>query len=83
MVKKTREYEPEDEDEELFKSVNDFTYKKCYEIAKKGLSKSERNIAFDEVKQELMSQYSEEELEEKDFCSISIFINLRRKLFEI
>ena len=65
--KETREYEPEDEDEELFKSVNDFTYKKCYEIAKKGLSKSERNIAFDEVKQELMSQYSEEELEEKEF----------------
>jgi polyribonucleotide nucleotidyltransferase len=65
--KEIREYEPEDEDEELFKSVNDFTYKKCYEIAKKGLSKSERNIAFDEVKQELMSQYSEEELEEKEF----------------
>ena len=65
--KETREYEPEDEDEELFKSVNDFTYKKCYEIAKKGLSKSERNIAFDEVKQELMSKYSEEELEEKEF----------------
>ena len=45
--KETREYDPEEEDEYLMKKVHEFTYDKCYEVAKKGLSKSERGIAFD------------------------------------
>ena len=64
--KETREYDPEDEDEDLMKKVNDFTYDKCYGVAKKGLSKSERGIAFDAVKEELLATFSEEELEEKE-----------------
>ena len=40
------ENDPEDEDEDLMKKVHEFTYDKCYEVAKKGLSKSERGIAF-------------------------------------
>ena len=40
--KETREYEPEEEDEDLMKKVNDFTYDRCYEVAKKGLSKSRK-----------------------------------------
>ena len=66
MVKKTREYDPEEEDEDLMKKVHEFTYDKCYEVAKKGLSKSERGIAFDAVKEELLATFSEEELEEKE-----------------
>ena len=64
--KETREYDPEDEDEDLMKKVHEFTYDKCYGVAKKGLSKSERGIAFDAVKEELLATFSEEELEEKE-----------------
>ena len=64
--KETREYDPEDENEDLMKKVNDFTYDKCYGVAKKGLSKAERNLAFDSIKEELMDTFSEEELEEQE-----------------
>ena len=64
--KETREYDPEEEDEDLMKKVHEITYNKCYEVAKKGLSKSERGIAFDTVKEELLSTFIEEELEEQE-----------------
>ena len=48
------------------KKVNEFTYDKCYEVAKKGLSNLEEEIAFDAVKEELLATFSEEELEEKE-----------------
>ena len=63
--KEVREYEGAVEDQELAKQVHDFTYDKCYAIAKKGSSKSERSLAFGEVKEELMNSFSEEEIEEK------------------
>ena len=55
--KETREYDPEDEDEDLMKKINEFTYDRCYEVAKKGLSKSERGIALDSVKEELLETF--------------------------
>ncbi len=64
--KETREYDLAEEDEELMKKVNDFTYKKCYDVAKKGLSKVERGEAFGAIKDELMESFSEEELEEQE-----------------
>ena len=63
--KEVREYEGAVEDGELAKKVHDFTYDKCYAIAKKGSSKVERSLAFGEVKEELLSSFSEEEIEEK------------------
>ena len=63
--KEVREYEGAVEDQELAKQVHEFIYDKCYAIAKKGSSKSERSLAFGEVKEELMSSFSEEEIEEK------------------
>ena len=63
--KEVREYEGAVEDQELAKKVHDFTYDKCYAIAKKGSSKVERSLAFGEVKEELLSSFSEEEIEEK------------------
>ena len=63
--KEVREYEGAVEDDELAKKINDFTYDKCYSIAKKGASKAERSLAFSEVKEELLSSFSEEEIEEK------------------
>ncbi|CAM1334770.1 polyribonucleotide nucleotidyltransferase [Tenacibaculum aestuariivivum] len=62
--KVTREYEGEREDKELAAKINDFTYDKCYAIAKKGTSKVERTTAFAEVKEELKASFTEEELED-------------------
>jgi polyribonucleotide nucleotidyltransferase len=64
--KETREYDLAEEDEELMKKVNDFTYKKCYDVAKQGLSKVERGEAFGAIKDELMESFSEEELEDQE-----------------
>ncbi len=63
--KETREYEAEDSDEELQQKVHDFSYQKCYDIAKGGSSKQERGVAFGEVKEALLEIFSEEEIEEK------------------
>ena len=62
--KETREYEPEREDEDLAKKINDLAYDKCYAIAKKGTSKKERSNAFAEVREEIEATFSEEELED-------------------
>ncbi len=62
--KETREYETEKEDEELAQKIHEMTYKGCYAIAKAGTSKKERGLAFSELKEEITSSFSEEELEE-------------------
>ena len=68
--KEVREYEGATEDEELAKKVHDATYDKCYAIAKKASAKAERSLAFSEVKEEVLSLFSEEELEnQKDLIS--------------
>ena len=68
--KDVREYEGAVEDEELAKKVHDATYDKCYAIAKKASAKAERSLAFSEVKEEVLSLFSEEELEnQKDLIS--------------
>ena len=68
--KEVREYEGALEDEELAKKVHDATYDKCYAIAKKASAKAERSLAFSEVKEEVLSLFSEEELEnQKDLIS--------------
>jgi len=64
--KEIREYYLAEEDEELMKKVNDFTYKKCYDVAKKGLSKVERGEAFGAIKDELIETFTDEELEEQE-----------------
>ncbi|MFT7899438.1 polyribonucleotide nucleotidyltransferase [Tenacibaculum ascidiaceicola] len=62
--KETREYEGEREDEELAQKIHDAAYQKCYDIAKKGTSKQERGLAFSEVKEEVTTMFTEEELED-------------------
>lgn len=62
--KATREYEKERNDETIEKKVQEATYQKIYDIAKKGSSKQERTEAFDLVKEEVKALFSEEELEE-------------------
>ena len=62
--KEVREYEPEREDEELAKKIYDMTYDKVYAIAKAGSAKHERSAAFSEIKDGIISSFSEEKQEE-------------------
>ena len=64
--KETREYEKAVENENLLKKVHDDCYSKCYDIAKKGLSKKERSEQFSELKDQLLDSFSEEDLEENE-----------------
>ena len=62
--KEVREYKQEEENEALEKQIHQAAYDKCYAIAKKGTGKAERSLAFSELKEEIKSTFSEEELEE-------------------
>jgi polyribonucleotide nucleotidyltransferase len=60
--KEVREYAEEREDEDLAKKIHDMAYDKVYAIAKAGSAKHERSAAFSEIKEEIKSTFSEEEL---------------------
>ena len=62
--KEVREYETAEVNEKLEKRIHDLAYDKCYAIAKKGTSKSERSTAFAEVKEEVKASFTDEENEE-------------------
>ena len=62
--KEVREYETAEVNEKLEKRIHDLAYDKCYTIAKKGTSKSERGAAFAEVKEEVKASFTDEENEE-------------------
>ena len=62
--KQVREYETSSKNEELAKDIHEASYDKCYAIAKKGTSKAERSLAFSNLKEEIKSSFSEEEIEE-------------------
>ncbi len=64
-IKATRTYEEEDKDESLEIQIQKATYQKYYDVAKKGLSKSERSEQFLEIKEESKASFSEEYQEEK------------------
>ena len=71
--KEVREYETEAKDEDLKEKVFNEAFDKCYDIAKEGLGKKERGLKFSEVKEEIKSAYSDEELEEKGDLISSYF----------
>ncbi|MEE4115639.1 MAG: polyribonucleotide nucleotidyltransferase [Marinilabiliaceae bacterium] len=57
-----REYSHEHNDEDLRKKVWDGTYEKCYKVVSKALAdKHKRSELIEEVKEEFLSQFSEEE----------------------
>jgi len=61
-----REYNHEDNDEDLREALKKATYQKLYDIAKKGIAnKKVRKESFDAVKEEFMLTLTEEEQEEK------------------
>ena len=74
-----REYLSAEEDLELESSILEKTYQKCYDIAKKGLSKVERGELFDSIKNELLESYDEETLEDKKDLIISYFNKSQKK----
>ncbi|MBN2172840.1 MAG: polyribonucleotide nucleotidyltransferase [Bacteroidales bacterium] len=68
MVEKSkvkREYDHEENDEELKEKLWKETYDKVYAIAKRGTSKHERHEAFDQIKQEFMEPMTDEDKEKK------------------
>ena len=80
--KEVREYETSAENEELAKKIHDATYDKSYKIAKKGTSKSERSLAFSNLKDEVKALFSEEEIEEYGKLIGNTLTNHKRKLLE-
>ncbi len=62
--KEVREYDPERTDEDLAQKVYDMAYDKVYAVAKAGSAKHERSAAFSEIKDDIISSFSEEEQEE-------------------
>lgn len=60
--KETRTYEEEREDEAIYTKVKSAAYDKIYNIAKVGSSKQERTAAFAEVKEEVLTLFTEDEL---------------------
>ena len=77
--KETREYESAIEDEDLLKKVQDECYENCYQIAKKGLGKKERSLEFSEVKENLLSKFSDEELEENENLILKYFYKVEKE----
>ncbi|RLD26617.1 MAG: polyribonucleotide nucleotidyltransferase, partial [Bacteroidetes bacterium] len=62
--KEVREYDTAEEDEDLAEKIHEAAYDRCYAIAKQGLSKQERSLAFSEVKEEVNAIFTEDEQEE-------------------
>lgn len=77
-IKETRTYELEAKDEELEEKIKELAYNKCYAIAKMASSKQERGEKFNEVLEEIKSQFSEEELLEKEALVSSYFAKIQK-----
>ena len=72
--KEIREYDLEENDDDLYKQIFKKAYKKCYDIARKGTKKEERSKAFNELKDEIIENISNPEEEDEK-------INLIKKYF--
>ena len=72
--KEIREYDLEENDDDLYKQVLKLAYKKCYEIARKGTKKEERSKSFNDLKEEIVENISNSDEEDEK-------INLIKKYF--
>ena len=77
--KDIREYDQSIEDKELLDRVHKHCYKKCYEIAKKGLGKKQRSEEFSNIKENLLESFSEEELEENESLILNYFYKVEKE----
>ncbi len=78
-AKVKRDYEHAEDDEELYKQIEEKVYQPLYAIAKEGLGKQERSEKFGQVKEELLESFSEEEREEKGKLISSYFDKVKKK----
>ena len=63
-----REYSHETHNDELRKRIHDFSYQRCYDVAKQGLAdKHKRAELFGEIKEDFKASMSEEDMEELGF----------------
>ncbi len=72
--KEIREYDLEENDDDLYKQIFKEGYKKCYDIARKGTSKEERSKSFNDLRDEIIEIVSNPEEEDEK-------INLIKKYF--
>ncbi len=75
----TRDYDKAVENEDLLAKIHDFTYQKIYDIAKEGTAKHERSEKFTEVKEQLLEQFTEEELEENQELISHYYAKVQKK----
>ena len=74
-----REYEHEENDEELREAVESYCYDRCYAIAKSGQDKHTRAEAFDALKEEFLQTLPEEEREEKAVMVSRYYHNVEKQ----
>ena len=77
--KETRDYDHGAENDDLLSKIHSECYKKCYEIAKKGLDKKQRSMEFNNIKENLLESFSEEDLEENQKLILSYFSKVEKE----
>ena len=74
-----REYDKPLEETEILDKVNSLVYDKIYEIAGNKTSKQERNNLLSDLKENLMNQFSEEEVEHKSDAINQSFYKIEKE----
>lgn len=76
----TREYEHQEEDEELEKNIHEKLYDKAYEVAQSFITdKHKRSEAFDAIIEEYIETMDEEEKEEKEELAKNYFHDVQKE----
>ena len=78
-AKETREYETEENDDELYQQILKKAYQKCYDIAKKGTKKEERSKSFNELKDEIIEKYSDKDNEDERLLLVKKYFSKVQK----
>ena len=77
--KEIREYELEENDDELYEKIFKETYKKCYDIAKKGTKKEERSKSFNELRDVIIEKFSNQEEDDERIYLIKKYFSKVQK----
>ncbi len=75
-----REYDHEKKDNnELLDNLSKHCYQKFYDIAKKGLSKDERKKNFSQIREEFLSKYDDDFINDNNFLIKKYFSSVEKK----
>ncbi|MAJ98097.1 MAG: polyribonucleotide nucleotidyltransferase [Flavobacteriales bacterium TMED288] len=75
-----REYDHEKKDNnELFDNLSKYCYQKFYDVAKKGLSKDERKKNFSQIREEFLSKYDDDFINDNNFLIKKYFSSVEKK----